>query len=68
VLPCFCTQPPLPCRIHDKDNSGTISFDEFRALHEFLISTQQRFHQADASRSGRIDKAAVKRLLEERGA
>jgi Ca2+-binding EF-hand superfamily protein len=29
-------------RIHDKTGSGTISFDEFGKLHEFLTNVQQR--------------------------
>lgn len=30
-------------RIHDKTGSGTISFDEFGKLHEFLTNVQQRW-------------------------
>ena len=55
-------------RIHDKDSSGTISFNEFKGMHQFLTQAQQDFSQADASRQGRIDKAAVRRMLEQRGA
>ena len=55
-------------RVHDKDNSGTISFDEFRALHQFLTQAQQDFSRADSTRQGRIDKQAVRGLLEARGA
>jgi hypothetical protein len=28
------------CRMHDRDGSGTISFDEFQSLHQFIVNTQ----------------------------
>lgn len=33
-------------RIHDKTGSGTITFDEFGKLHEFLTNVQQRYEHA----------------------
>lgn len=30
----------MSCRIHDKDNTGTIDFQEFKTLHKFLTETQ----------------------------
>jgi hypothetical protein len=28
--------------MHDRDGSGTISFDEFQSLHQFIVNTQVR--------------------------
>ena len=29
-------------RIHDKVNSGTVNFEEFKTLHQFLTDTQNK--------------------------
>ncbi|KAK9914792.1 hypothetical protein WJX75_000620 [Coccomyxa subellipsoidea] len=54
-------------RIHDRDNSGAVSVEEFRSLHHFLLDTQNRFQQADTRRQGRIDKQTVERALQAQG-
>ncbi len=55
------------CRIHDRDNSGAVSVEEFKTLHQFLLDTQNRFQQADTRRHGRIDKQTVERALQAQG-
>ncbi|CAL8468821.1 g8362 [Coccomyxa elongata] len=54
-------------RLHDRDNSGTISFTEFRTLNQFIMSLQQKFQQYDTSRKGRIEKKGVEQLLQNMG-
>ncbi|CAL5221746.1 g3996 [Coccomyxa viridis] len=54
-------------RIHDKDNSGTIDFKEFRTLHQFLTDTQNKFFQADKERRGKLIKAEVSECLKKQG-
>ena len=57
----------VPCRVHDSDGNGTVSFEEFRSLHKFLVYIQQTFQQADSGRRGRLDKQTVERLLQNQG-
>lgn len=46
-------------RMHDRDHSGTISFDEFQSLHQFLINTQNAFFHFDRDRSGNLSSDEV---------
>ncbi|GAB4818300.1 hypothetical protein N2152v2_005346 [Parachlorella kessleri] len=38
--------------MHDRDGSGTIGFDEFQALHQWIVNTQNAFMMYDRDRSG----------------
>lgn len=42
-------------RIFDRDNNGEIDFQEYAALHMFLMAMQSAFFAADRDRSGYID-------------
>eukprot|EP01024_Parvocaulis_polyphysoides_P036599 TRINITY_DN32547_c1_g1_i4.p1 TRINITY_DN32547_c1_g1~~TRINITY_DN32547_c1_g1_i4.p1 ORF type:complete len:218 (+),score=0.69 TRINITY_DN32547_c1_g1_i4:2-655(+) len=50
-------------RIHDRDNNGTISFDEFHRLHGFLINMQNSFRYFDKDKSGELSLAEVHQAL-----
>ncbi|KIZ04000.1 hypothetical protein MNEG_3963 [Monoraphidium neglectum] len=41
-------------RIHDRSNSGSITFDEFSKLHEFLTNVQHSFEYFDQDRSNSL--------------
>lgn len=41
-------------RVHDRNNSGTIDFTEFRRLHEFLVDMQNSFNYFDRDRGGTL--------------
>lgn len=42
-------------RLHDRDQTGSISFAEFESLHLFLTNMRQSFQFFDADRSGQLD-------------
>ncbi|GMH33023.1 hypothetical protein BSKO_00857 [Bryopsis sp. KO-2023] len=41
-------------RVHDQNNSGSIDFNEFRRLHEFLVDMQNSFNYFDKDRGGTL--------------
>ncbi|CAG0920241.1 unnamed protein product [Notodromas monacha] len=47
----------------DKNNSGTIGFEEFGALWKYINDWQQCFRSFDRDNSGNIDKAELKHAL-----
>ncbi|CAJ1006657.1 putative EF-hand domain pair/EF hand [Leishmania naiffi] len=49
--------------MYDKDGSGTISFNEFRELHQFIMSMKNGFRQRDSSGDGRLDGNEVRAAL-----
>eukprot|EP00879_Flechtneria_rotunda_P002558 GHRR01002757.1.p1 GENE.GHRR01002757.1~~GHRR01002757.1.p1 ORF type:complete len:174 (+),score=50.96 GHRR01002757.1:213-734(+) len=54
-------------RIHDKTGSGTINFEEFGKLHEFLTHVQQSFEYFDRDRSGTLNFDEVTNALQHAG-
>eukprot|EP00193_Tetraselmis_chui_P014566 CAMPEP_0177772020 /NCGR_PEP_ID=MMETSP0491_2-20121128/11969_1 /TAXON_ID=63592 /ORGANISM="Tetraselmis chuii, Strain PLY429" /LENGTH=171 /DNA_ID=CAMNT_0019289741 /DNA_START=243 /DNA_END=758 /DNA_ORIENTATION=- len=50
-------------RLHDPDNSGSISFEEFGALHAFLTNMRASFQHFDRDRSGELDHNEVHQSL-----
>jgi len=50
-------------RLHDRNQSGTIDFDEFSALHAFLTNMRSSFHFFDADRSGQLDLNEIKQAI-----
>ena len=56
-----------PCRVHDSDGNGTVSYEEFRSLHKFLVDIQQTFQAEDSSRRGCLDKQTVEHILQNQG-
>mmetsp|Transcript_32920 Transcript_32920/g.85368 ORF Transcript_32920/g.85368 Transcript_32920/m.85368 type:complete len:172 (+) Transcript_32920:190-705(+) len=54
-------------RLHDADNSGSISLDEFGALHTFLSNMRASFAHFDADRSGELDLNEVHQSLTRAG-
>ncbi|GAB4818296.1 hypothetical protein N2152v2_005342 [Parachlorella kessleri] len=46
-------------RMHDRDGSGSISFEEFQQLHQFITSTQNAYYQYDRDRSGTLSTDEV---------
>eukprot|EP00878_Enallax_costatus_P011154 GHUV01011648.1.p1 GENE.GHUV01011648.1~~GHUV01011648.1.p1 ORF type:complete len:111 (+),score=35.27 GHUV01011648.1:306-638(+) len=55
-------------RIHDKTGSGTITFDEFGKLHEFLTNVQQSFEFFDKDRSNSLNYEEISNALQHAGA
>lgn len=54
-------------RIHDRRNSGTISFEEFAKLHEFLTNVQQSFEYFDQDRSNSLSYDEIYNALTHAG-
>lgn len=50
-------------RMFDRNNSGTISFDEFVALWRFLAAWRELFDRFDEDRSGRISLQEFEKAL-----
>jgi len=46
-------------KVFDVDKSGHISFDEYAALHQFVISMQVAFYACDRDGSGKLDTPEV---------
>lgn len=44
----------------DRDNSGTIEFNEFNALWQYVTDWQKTFRSYDTDNSGSIDKNELK--------
>lgn len=55
-------------RLHDRDRSGSIDFNEFQSLHKFLMNMQQAFQYFDRDRSGALDRGEVFSALQHAGA
>ncbi|KAG5509632.1 hypothetical protein JKF63_06337 [Porcisia hertigi] len=51
----------------DKDGNDAIRFNEFQALHQFIMSMKHGFRQRDPSGSGRLDGSVVRSALAENG-
>merc|ERR1719354_1278971 len=47
----------------DKDKSGSISFEEYAALHQFVTSMQAAYYQHDEDRSGHLDNREITAAL-----
>ena len=60
------TPPQAMLRLHDRDGSGNISFEEFEKLHVWLSGVSSSFQQHDAARrgawGGRGDRCAASLL------
>eukprot|EP00892_Ulva_mutabilis_P010356 jgi/Ulvmu1/7693/UM038_0125.1 len=54
-------------RMYDRDRNGTISYQEFQGLHQFLMDMHASFHQFDLDRSGSLEKNEVLRALRQSG-
>eukprot|EP01025_Chloroclados_australasicus_P045804 TRINITY_DN5038_c0_g1_i2.p3 TRINITY_DN5038_c0_g1~~TRINITY_DN5038_c0_g1_i2.p3 ORF type:complete len:170 (-),score=17.21 TRINITY_DN5038_c0_g1_i2:344-853(-) len=54
-------------RVHDKDQSGSIGFQEFVHLHQFLLHMQQCFQYYDRDRSGALSSNEVFQSLHDAG-
>lgn len=54
-------------RIHDKTGSGTISFDEFGKLHEFLTNVQQSFEFFDKDQTNTLSFDEIQQALQHAG-
>lgn len=54
-------------RINDRDNSGTIDFNEFERLHGFLSNVQASFDFFDSDHSGKLSMAEISAALSRAG-
>lgn len=54
-------------RLYDRDNSGTIDFNEFQQLHGFLMGSHASFHHFDQDRSGSLSPHEVYQALQHAG-
>jgi len=52
-------------KVFDKDHSGSIDFNEYVALHKFLMTMQTAFFAADQDRSGLIDAREIHTALQQ---
>jgi Ca2+-binding EF-hand superfamily protein len=50
-------------RMFDKDNNNSISFQEFRAAHDFISSMASGFRSRDTDKSGTLEGPEVKEAL-----
>lgn len=51
----------------DGDKDGEISFQEFQALHLFILSMKEGFERRDRAKDGRLSGAEVREALSSRG-
>jgi Ca2+-binding EF-hand superfamily protein len=58
---------PFPCRLHDSNQSGSIDFNEFSALHTFLTNMRSSFRFFDRDRSGQLDLNEIGQALQRAG-
>jgi len=49
----------LLIKVFDRDRSGEIDFNEYVALHQFVMKMQAAFVQADQDRSGFLDSREI---------
>eukprot|EP00008_Paramoeba_atlantica_P010768 CAMPEP_0201480416 /NCGR_PEP_ID=MMETSP0151_2-20130828/4900_1 /ASSEMBLY_ACC=CAM_ASM_000257 /TAXON_ID=200890 /ORGANISM="Paramoeba atlantica, Strain 621/1 / CCAP 1560/9" /LENGTH=298 /DNA_ID=CAMNT_0047862257 /DNA_START=86 /DNA_END=979 /DNA_ORIENTATION=+ len=54
-------------KVFDVDKSGSISFEEYAALHQFVVSMQAAFYQHDRDGSGKLDTKEVLAALQQGG-
>ncbi len=54
-------------RIHDRDGSGTIDFEEFGKLHEFLTNVQHSFEYFDQDKSNSLSYDEIFQALSHAG-
>lgn len=57
----------LLIRIYDKSRTGAVSFEEFGAMHVFILSVQESFVQLDRDQSGSLDRQEVHEALRMNG-
>jgi Ca2+-binding EF-hand superfamily protein len=57
----------IACRIHDRDGSGTITFDEFERLHDFLTNVQTSFEYFDRDHNGTLSYEEIHLALSHAG-
>lgn len=53
--------------LHSPRDKGSLTFDEFRAVKQFLSNIQASFQYFDASRTGKLTKSEVLRALHHAG-
>ena len=53
--------------LHSPRDKGSLNFDEFRAVKQFLSNIQASFQYFDASRTGKLTKSEVLRALHHAG-
>lgn len=54
-------------RLHDRDNSRTIDYQEFVQLHGFIMTTQNAFYYYDRDRSNSLTRDEVFNALKQAG-
>jgi len=54
-------------KVFDRDQSGSIDFNEYAVLHKFLTTMQNAFFAADRDRSGSIDSNEILSALQQAG-
>lgn len=54
-------------KVFDVDKSGSISFEEYAALHQFVVSMQAAFYQHDKDGSGKLDNREITEALHQGG-
>mmetsp|Transcript_2968 Transcript_2968/g.5224 ORF Transcript_2968/g.5224 Transcript_2968/m.5224 type:complete len:169 (+) Transcript_2968:97-603(+) len=54
-------------KMHDRDRSGTIDFEEYLLMHPFIVSVQQSFASLDTQRRGLLSHQQVQTGLQMNG-
>eukprot|EP00951_Prasinocladus_malaysianus_P000403 scaffold3014_cov41-Prasinocladus_malaysianus.AAC.1 len=54
-------------RLHDRNQSGSIDFDEFSSLHNFLTNMRASFQHFDKDRSGQLDLNEIHQAITHAG-
>mmetsp|Transcript_8655 Transcript_8655/g.15278 ORF Transcript_8655/g.15278 Transcript_8655/m.15278 type:complete len:169 (+) Transcript_8655:118-624(+) len=54
-------------RMYDSKRSATVNYDEFRNLHNFILSVQQSFYGYDVDRNGKLDSREIWLALQKNG-
>uniref|UniRef100_A0A7S0BMC1 EF-hand domain-containing protein n=1 Tax=Rhodosorus marinus TaxID=101924 RepID=A0A7S0BMC1_9RHOD len=54
----------LLIRMHDTDRNGTINFEEFQRMHNFIMSVRASFVQFDRDRNGFLDRDELIQALQ----
>ena len=56
------------CRMYDRSGAGSVNFEEFNQLHQFIVQTQNDFRMIDHNKDGLLSKQEVSDALSRAGA
>ena len=54
--------------MYDRSGAGSVDFEEFNQLHQFIVQTQDDFRMIDYNKDGLLSKQEVSSALSQAGA